>query len=71
KEMGEMIGLFQSPEDLAYAFNSMYFRDIDLLSYIEVLNTITIQEIRRVRDEHLQEMSRAVSLILPASGGQT
>ncbi|MHB1611160.1 MAG: EF-P 5-aminopentanol modification-associated protein YfmH, partial [Sulfobacillus sp.] len=50
KEMGEMIGLFQSPEDLAYAFNSMYFRDIDLLSYIEVLNTITIQEIRRVRD---------------------
>lgn len=65
KEMGEIIGLFQSPEDLGYVFNSMYFRDIDLLSYLDVLNSVTIQDVERVRDGHLTDESRAVSLILP------
>ncbi|PSR31622.1 MAG: insulinase family protein [Sulfobacillus benefaciens] len=67
KEMGEMIGLFQSPEDLAYAFNNMFFRGIDLLSYIDVLSSITLDEIQEVRDSQLQEQSRAVSLILPVA----
>lgn len=65
KEMGEIIGLFQSPEDLGYVFNSMYFRHIDLLSYLDVLNSVTIQDVERVRDGHLTDESRAVSLILP------
>ncbi len=65
KEMGEMIGLFQSPEDLGYVFNSMYFRQIDLLSYLDVLNSITIQDVERAREGHLTAQVRSVSLILP------
>lgn len=71
KEMGEMIGLFQSPEDLAYAFNNMFFRGIDLLHYIDVLSSITLDEIQEVRDTQLQERSRAVSLILPVAGNES
>ncbi len=65
KEMGEIIGLFQSPEDLGYVFNSMYFRQIDLLSYLDVLGSVTIKDVEQARDTHLTEKVRAISLILP------
>lgn len=65
KEMGEIIGLFQSPEDLGYVFNSMYFRQIDLLSYLDILASVSIHDVEQARDGHLREQARSVSLILP------
>lgn len=65
KEMGEIIGLFQSPEDLGYVFNSMYFRQMDLLSYLDILASVSIHDVEQARDGHLGEQARSVSLILP------
>lgn len=63
KEMGEIIGLFQSPEDLGYVFNSMHFRHIDLLSYLDILASVSIHDVEQAR--HLGEPARSISLILP------
>lgn len=65
REMGDFIGLFQSPEDLAYAYNHFYFRGIDLFSYIDVVSSVTLDDIEEVRARHLSEEVRSVSLILP------
>ena len=65
KEMGEIIGLFQSPEDLGYVFNTMHFRKIDLLSYLDILASVTIHDVEQARDGHLGKSARSVSLILP------
>lgn len=65
REIGEFISLFQSPEQLAYAYNHFYFRGMDLFSYVELASSIRLEDVERARQEHLQEESRSVSLIVP------
>ncbi|MDA8194376.1 MAG: pitrilysin family protein [Thermaerobacter sp.] len=66
REMGDFLGLFQNPEDLAYAFNHFYFRGIDLYSYVDVVASVRLRDIEEARARHLVEDSRALSLIVPA-----
>lgn len=65
REMGDIIRLFQNPEDFAYAFNSLYFRGIDILAYLDTVEAVTLDEVEALRAEQLNEALRAVSLVTP------
>ncbi|AUW95338.1 peptidase M16 [Sulfobacillus thermotolerans] len=65
REMGEFIGLFQNPEELAYAYNSLFFRGIDIYDYMDTVQHVTLEDIQQARSTHLQEPQRAVSVIRP------
>ncbi len=65
REVGEYIALFQNPEELAYAFNHFFFRQIDIFDYVNTVLSIRLDDIERARRLHLNESLRATSVILP------
>lgn len=65
REWGEYMTLFDSPQELAYVYNSLFFRDVDLFSVPAMLDSITLDDVEQRRDSHLQEKFKAVSVILP------
>ncbi len=65
REVGEYIALFQNPEELAYAFNHLFFRQIDIFDYVNTVLSVNLEDIERARRDHLNESQRAVSVILP------
>ncbi len=69
REVGEYISLFQNPEELAYAFNHMFFRRIDIFEYVDTVLSINLEDIERARHTHLNETRRASSVIRPADEG--
>ncbi|WP_028961929.1 EF-P 5-aminopentanol modification-associated protein YfmH [Sulfobacillus thermosulfidooxidans] len=67
RELGEFIALFQNPEELAYAFNHLFFRQIDIFDYVDTILSIGLDDIEQARQVHLQESERASSVIKPIS----
>lgn len=65
REIGEFIGLFQNPEELAYAYNNLFFRGIDIFDYVDTVMALTLPDIEQARAEHLRESQRATSVIRP------
>lgn len=65
REIGDIIGLYQHPEDLAYAMNSFYFRGVNLFHYLDLVDKVTISDLERLRREQLEESRRTVSIIYP------
>jgi predicted Zn-dependent peptidase len=68
REIGEYMTLFNSPEDLAYAFNSLYFRGVSVLDFVDVLEGIRLEDIEERRARHIAEGAYAVSVITPGAG---
>lgn len=67
REMGDYISLFQNPEELAYGFNHLFFRQVDIFDYMDTVLSITLDDIEGARQRHLRESHRSSSVILPAS----
>ena len=66
RELGDYMTLFNSPGDLAYVYNSLHVRAVDLFSFIPILDHVSLQDIEERRHEHLKDVGRAVSVITPA-----
>ncbi len=64
KEIGQFVGLFENLEELAFAFNALYFRGTDLADLPLVLEEISLADVEEARYS-LKESGRAVSLVLP------
>ncbi len=65
RELGEFTALFQNLEELAYAYNSLFFRGIDIFEYVDSIMALSLGDIEQARDAHLQESQRASSVIRP------
>ncbi|MCL6562058.1 MAG: insulinase family protein [Firmicutes bacterium] len=65
KELGSFVTLFQIPEDLAYLYNHLHFRGLDLLQYPEVLEGVTLERVEAFRQLFTRPERRAVSVIRP------
>jgi predicted Zn-dependent peptidase len=65
RERGEYVGLFDNPGELAYVYNSLYFRQIDLFAVLDVLERVTLADIEERRAEHVREELRATSIVWP------
>jgi predicted Zn-dependent peptidase len=65
KLMGEFVFLFNSPERMAYRFNSYLFKGIDPFSYAEALGGLTADDVLTRLREHLDRSRHAVSIIRP------
>ncbi|MCY0881117.1 MAG: pitrilysin family protein, partial [Firmicutes bacterium] len=47
REMGNFVGLFQNPDDLAYTLNQWAFRGADLFAYPALIESITLEDLRQ------------------------
>ncbi len=65
KEMGEFLTLFENLEELAFAFNALHFRGIDLAEVPTIIEGITMGDLEEARGRHLTESARASSLVIP------
>lgn len=65
KELGELIGLFENLEELAFVFNAFYFRGIDLADVFDAVDSITLEDVEAARQRQLMESARATSVVLP------
>lgn len=65
KQLGEFVTLFEDPEDLAYLFNSLYFRGIDLVELPEAIEAISVTDLEEARQSHLVEAARSTSVVWP------
>lgn len=67
KAIGQFLGVFNQPEEIAQYFNEYYFRGIHPFDYLEALTKITFDEVRRRLEEHLDPEQCAISMVLPKS----
>lgn len=65
RELGDYMTLFNNPGDLAYVYNSLHVREVDLFSFIPVLDRVSLEDIEARRAAHLKDVERAVSVITP------
>lgn len=65
KAIGGLISLFNSPEELAYQFNHLYFRETNLFEYLEVLEELEVEDVNQRLRRHLSPENMAVSIIIP------
>lgn len=68
KQVGEFVGIFEDPEELAYLFNSLYFRGIDVAELPDVIAEVSLRDVEEARQRHLVESARASSVVRPADG---
>lgn len=68
RELGEFIALFDNLEDLAYTFNALYFREIELGMIPRVLDQISLADLEKARRDHVREALSAISVIRPGQG---
>ncbi|HHY38188.1 MAG TPA: insulinase family protein [Clostridia bacterium] len=67
KAIGQFLGVFNQPEEVAQYFNEYYFRGIHLFDYLEALTKITFEEVSARLEEHFDPQQCAVSMVLPKS----
>ncbi|MDA8198016.1 MAG: pitrilysin family protein [Thermaerobacter sp.] len=66
-QWGGFATLFNSPGDLAYQYNAWHFRGVDLFQFSDALASVSHKDVEARRDEHLQPVHRAISVIRPES----
>lgn len=66
KGLGEFLGLFNSPEAIAYSFNAYHFKGYDFFDFRQALEGATWEAVNNRLREHLVEENLAVSVIWPA-----
>jgi len=67
REIGETLALFDDPESVAHAFTDMVHKGQDLFEMLDLLGTISMDEVRE-RLSLLGEENRTVSVVLPREG---
>lgn len=67
-KLGDFIREFNSPEALGHILSALYFNDIDLFAYREVLESVSSEQISRRMREHLDPAYSATVLIRPKPG---
>ncbi|HZJ57164.1 MAG TPA: pitrilysin family protein [Clostridia bacterium] len=67
KKMGEYIRLFNSLDSTSIQFVSMLFKDVRLLDYLERLEAITYNEIKKEFNELYSKDSSCLSSIMPSA----
>lgn len=65
KQIGEFVGLFEDLEELAFLFNSLYFRGIGLDELLDTIVDVSLSEVEEARATHLVDSRRACSVVLP------
>lgn len=65
KAVGQFLGVFNQPEEVAQYFNEYYFRGIYPFDYMEALTKISFDQVQERFIEHLASDNYAVSVILP------
>lgn len=65
RSIGEYISAFDSVESIAYIFNTLYFQNISLFDYLEVLSEVTLEDVNRRLRDHLVSERHVVSIIKP------
>ena len=65
KKIGEFIRLFNSLDSTCIQFVSMLFRDIQLLDYLERLESITYNEVKKEFNEIYRKENSCLSSIVP------
>ena len=68
-KLGDFIREFNSPEALGHILGALYFNDIDLFTYREVLESVTPEQVSRRIADHLDPDCAAAVLIRPKSAG--
>lgn len=70
KGLGEFLGLFNSPEAIAYSFNAYHFKGYDFFKFREAMEGATWEAVNKRLREHLTEDNLSVSVIWPAEGSK-
>ncbi|MBM7614599.1 EF-P 5-aminopentanol modification-associated protein YfmH [Alkaliphilus hydrothermalis] len=65
KQIGDNLSFFNSIEYTGNSFVSYYFKDINYLEYIEVLKSITLEEVQSFLRKHFDESKQVLSIIKP------
>lgn len=65
RAMGEFVSLFNSPEAIAYTFNSYYFKGYDFFTYRDALQSVTLKQLEDRLHEHFLLEHSARSYVLP------
>lgn len=68
KAMGEFLRSFNSLEFIANNFLAYHFRKINFFSYLDVFQSLTLDDVNDRLREHLAEDNMARSVILPKKG---
>ncbi len=67
KALGEFLGLFNSPEAIATAFNAYHFKGYDFFQYLKALDGVNADMVNRCLEGHLRPSQHAASIVLPVS----
>ncbi len=65
KLVGEFVGLFNSPEDIAYVYNEYHFKGVNILDYLKILENITIDQVEQRLHSHLDPANMVISVVRP------
>ncbi|HEY8486566.1 MAG TPA: insulinase family protein, partial [Limnochordales bacterium] len=67
RELGEFVAAMDTPEMLANSLITLHFRDTWPGEYLEVLGSLTREDVNRMLREHVDPSRMAVSVVLPAA----
>jgi predicted Zn-dependent peptidase len=65
KALGEVVGLFDSPEAIAFGFVDAHFKGVSLFDELETLRKVCLQDLEHRLRDHLTEERLSRSVILP------
>lgn len=65
KHVGKFLKAFNSVDSIAHSFITYYMRGINILDYLDVLNTIGFEDVISRFKEHLDENNSTMSIINP------
>lgn len=67
KAIGRFLSLMDSPQGIANIYTQQMLRGIDVLTTLEVLRTMTVEEVNDALRSHVREEQFAVSIVRPQS----
>ncbi|SHE84307.1 Predicted Zn-dependent peptidase [Thermoanaerobacter uzonensis DSM 18761] len=65
KYIGKFLRTFNSVDSIAYSFINFYMKEINLLDYLDVLYSISFEDVRGRFQNHLREENSVLSIVNP------
>ncbi|MBT1278805.1 pitrilysin family protein [Thermoanaerobacter sp. CM-CNRG TB177] len=65
KYIGKFLRTFNSVDSIAYSFINFYMKEINLLDYLDVLYSISFEDVRERFQNHLREENSVLSVVNP------
>ncbi|ADD02748.1 peptidase M16 domain protein [Thermoanaerobacter italicus Ab9] len=65
KYIGKFLRTFNSVDSIAYSFINFYMKEINLLDYLDVLYSISFEDVRERFQNHLKEENSVLSVVNP------